>query len=52
MVSWFADLWRSFDAVGRRAMPRGNPVLGSSSVERKILEEAARQREAKDKRNG
>ena len=51
-MNWFAHLWRSFDAFGRRAITRGNPVLGSSKVERKILEEAARQREAKDKRNG
>ena len=51
-MGWLGKVWRSFDAFGRRFMNRANPVLGSSATERKMLEEAARQRKAKEEKNG
>ena len=43
--------WRSFDAFGRRFINDANPILGSSTVERKMIKEAKRQQEA-GKKNG
>lgn len=51
-VGWLGNLWRSFDAIGRRLMNFANPVLGFRATERKMLEEAARQRKAKEDKNG
>ena len=44
--------WRSFDAFGRRFIDNANPILGSLSTERKMIEEAKRQQEAREKKNG
>jgi hypothetical protein len=52
VVSLPGELWRSFDAFGRRLLNFANPVLGSRGTERKMLEEAARQRKAKEQTKG
>ena len=51
-MGWLGRMWRAFDAIGRRYMIAANPVLGFPSTERKMLEEAARQRKAKEEKNG
>jgi hypothetical protein len=51
-VGLLGRLWQSFDAFGRRWMNFANPVLGSRAAERKMLEGAARQRKAKEQKNG
>ena len=51
-MAWLGNLWRAFDAIGRRYINDANPVLGFHSTERKMLEEAARQRQAKEEQNG
>jgi hypothetical protein len=52
MLARLRTWWRAFDAIGRRYINDANPVLGSPSAERKMLEEAARQRKAKEQTNG
>ena len=52
MLAGLRSWWRAFDAIGRRFINDANPVLGFPSAERKMLEEAARQRKAKEDKNG
>jgi hypothetical protein len=40
-------LWERFDAFGRRFISGANPVLGSSKMERELLEQARCQQQLK-----
>ena len=52
MFAAFGRWWRAFDAFGRKFMNYSNPILGSQSIERRMIEEGLRQqREAKERDN-